>query len=163
MAIRWKNCPYCGANLYFGGGKNVTFGKPLKRCPSCNKIYKDSDIIDWSSESILEKFKYCFANGRIGLIGLSWLTTFLVGYNFEWDNLFLYSLIGPLTMFVFCVLYVISEARIHYYQGAKNVWDHIALIIFIIGKCVKWGFLIPLFAVMSIAVLYAILHLLNII
>ena len=163
MAIRWKNCPYCGANLYLGSGKNVTFGNPLKRCPSCHKIYKDSDIIDWNSESILEKFKYCFANGRIALIGLSWLTVFLVGYSFEWENLFLCSLIGPLTMFVLCALYVISEARIHYYQGEKSVWDRIAMIIFIIGKCVKWGILIPYFAVMVICLLVVILHLLNII
>lgn len=165
MAIRWKNCPYCGHQLYFGSGKYVNFGNPLKRCPSCNKIYKDSDIIDWNSTSIFEKIKYCFANGRTGLIGLSWIIALMVMGALECNSekAFLCTFIAPLTMFVLCFLYVISEARIYYYEGEKSIWDRIAMIVVIIGKCVKWGLVILLFSGIAIPIIVLILYWLNVI
>lgn len=167
MAIRWKNCPYCGANLYFGSGNRyMTFGNPLKKCPSCHKIYKDSDIIDWNSTSIFKKISYCFANGRFALCFFTYLLTLLIGALFGGagtTQLLRYAPIAPLITFALCVLYVISEARIHYYQGKPNRWDRIAMIILIIGHCVRVFFLVLAYAFLGIVVLYAILHLLNII
>lgn len=124
MGHYWKRCPHCGCTIEKGYGfPTKYFGTPEKQCRYCLHTYRDKDIIDWETASLVKKLSYCLANGRFFLCFIPYIiATARIGSNVDWEDWQVYLVCLPIFLFIFalCAIYVKIQVRIYYGKKDKH-------------------------------------------